>query len=510
MLMAIVLAGCQSVGGLDLNETIVKQIDVTTLEQRQTITFDMELNEAAEEFEVPAFVKNLQHVKIEISHAKLQANNQWLMGSLTFGKGTIPFELHIDQQAARIDIGGLARPLILDVSMLYEANSETLVNEVRTIAKQVLSYLVGSLPNPPGLTVEQVTTKINGTDTNLHKVHAAFNGEQLGDLVIQVMDNLANDEEGLRTTLRSIIEWVIALPPELKEQLDVVEIPTQEEIDESVEEGVETLLALFTEARDELTNTQKDNPEEWRIIFDSGIEVTTDVYVDQSLNIRKSDAELRIAPALFAEEDSPIRSIHIRSTLENWNVDGDVAIPAVQKPFNALEVEQLDEMRPYQIVRMLEKDSVLYDLLKNDMQIDDQYFTLSGTWGVPFLLDEDGAAYVPLRISVEGLEGRITYVDKDGLIKFYDPAGQNNVVLQVGSDEALLNGELIQLLSPLFVNGPYAYMSADDLFGMLDAEYEVELYDPFRGVNFEEWDMEMEDFDPSDYLEYTMTVVRDL
>lgn len=355
---------------------------------------------------------------------------------------------------------------------LGEEPQRQIMEAGRELFKNVAAYFVNGLPNPPVITVDRVTSPVNGVSTNLMKIHAEINGEQLGELIPVYLDNLVKDKEGFRNTLRGIVQWAMELPPELKELFGAEELLAENfDIDTVVEEGVNELFPLLEDAQDELAEARKD--EEWKEVFDKGITAKADLFVDDSLHLRKSQVEINIAPAIFAKEEFPITNIKILSSGEMWNVNGDVDVPAVQVPINALKLDGLDDMQAFQFVRVFEEDSVLYGILKNDFKIDDQSFELSDEWGIPFFVDSEGVAYVPIRATMDEFGVRLNVPSAKGEIRFYDQATEQSFLLRRGSAKAVVNGEAITLKHKIVTDGPIAYASAEDLLGLLRAEYKV-------------------------------------
>nr|WP_255807686.1 stalk domain-containing protein [Cohnella mopanensis] len=130
-------------------------------------------------------------------------------------------------------------------------------------------------------------------------------------------------------------------------------------------------------------------------------------------------------------------------------------------------------MEAFQFVRLFEEDSVIYGLLKNDFKIDDQSFELSDEWGIPFFIDSDNVAYVPIRSTMEEFGVHLNVPEAKGQIRFYDQATEQSFVFQLGSLKATVNGQAIKLKHKIVTDGPFAYVSADDLFGLLGAKYKI-------------------------------------
>ncbi|WP_256759796.1 stalk domain-containing protein [Cohnella sp. WQ 127256] len=485
-----IIVGCQSIAGFNLNNMILNQLDVTQQEQSQQFELEVELNEkvlSAEGAEITDIINAFRKVTLNITHSKRDdKGNQWMTGVLSFGKGDIPFTFHLDSKALRFDVGGAHRPLIVEIPDMNSllgtdveegvsgANMQQAIMEtVRPLLKNIASYLVKSAPNPPVLKLERVTLPVHGVTTSLTKVHAELNGEQLGELIPVFIDNLIQDKDGLRSTLHSILQWIEELPPELKQAFGDDELFAEElDSDTFVEEGYNAVLSALSDAKKEIDEARMDD-EEWQEVFDKGVTMSADLFVDDSLHLRKSAVEINIAPAIFSEGDSPLKSIKIRSNSEMWNVNGNVEIPAVKIPLNALTIGELADFEPYQTLRLFDENSVVYKVLKNDFQVDDQSFELSNEWGIPFYIDSNDVTYVPLRATMDNFGVKLNAPSANGEIGFYDRATEQAIVFQTGSTKATVNSKSVTLAHKVENDGLYTYVSADDLFGLLHAQYSI-------------------------------------
>ncbi|MBB6670921.1 hypothetical protein [Cohnella nanjingensis] len=486
-LLLTVLVGCQAVGGLNLNDMIVNQLDVKSSEGRGTIEVAFDWDDeglAAAGEEAKQKIEWFRKITLQIDEMKSdEQKGIYLNGAISFGKGSIPFVLQADKEKMLLRVSGAERPLVLDMAAtggqipglgdlgFGDAGKEQAMQEaVKQLVRQAASYLVGHLPNPPVVQVEAASQPINGVQTELTKVHAELNGKELGELVPAFLGSLSQDEEGLRGLVQTVVQWVKDLPPDVKLALGMTDdaLPTEADIDE----GVQGLLGFLKEARDEVDQAKQDPS--WTTAFDDGISLKTDLYVDKSLHVRKSDTELQVAPAAFAESGIPLKGITIRSSQESWNVNGEVALGPVQVPADAITVEQLAAMKPYQLVKQFSVNSVVYGLLKNDLKIDDQSFTLSDEWGVPFATDEDGGVYVPLRETLHQMDISLSYDPVSKKLRFYDEPTMQDATLKVGSANVTVNGTDRAWTYPLVSLDGVVYAYADDLLGLLHAEYKLQ------------------------------------
>ncbi|WP_186438416.1 stalk domain-containing protein [Cohnella terricola] len=489
-LLLAVIVGCQSVGGVNLNDMLLKQLDVSKQEQSQSFELTFDVNEELLAEEGPDIVKAVnafKKVALNITESKVdEKGNQWMTGVFTFGKGTIPFTLHIDAKAVRIDVGGAKRSLVFELPDMEQAFSlegkdagesrQAIVESVRELMKKVASYFVKGLPNPPVISVDRVTQPIHGESTALTKVHAELNGEQFGELIGVYLDNLVKDREGFKAAVKNVYLWMADMPQEMKEAFGVSDLfDGDADLDEMTDTVTVLLFPKLKEAQKEYKEFR--GTDDWKEAFDKGITMKADMYVDDSLHLRKWAMDINIAPAALTVEDSPIRSIKLAASGEIWNVNGKVEVPAVQVPRNALSVEELSDMQSFQIVRLFEEDSAMYDLLKNELHVGDQSFQLSSEWGVPFYVDSKGVAYVPIRSTLKEFGIRLSVPKAAGEIRFYDEATGQSFVLRKGSAKATVNGKSVTLAHKITADANFTYVSADDLFGLLGAEYEITEYE---------------------------------
>ncbi len=141
-LILAVIVGCQSIGGLNLNDMILKQIDVSRQEQSQLFELEIQFNEeliSREEPEIAGMVKAFGKISLNIVHAKMdEQGNQWINGVFSFGKGDIPFTLHSDSKTVRFDIEGSKRPLIIelpDTGLALEQSQQAMAETIRQLLR---------------------------------------------------------------------------------------------------------------------------------------------------------------------------------------------------------------------------------------------------------------------------------------------------------------------------------------------------------------------------------------
>lgn len=487
-LLLAVLVGCQAVGGLDLTAMLVKTLDMKSTETSGSIDIQLDWDKEAlaEDYPEAAKIADLfSHVTLTIEHAALAEDGRASIdGKIGLAKGSIPFSLVQGPDALVMRVDGMERPIAvkLDEGDEFPSLTGTLYGGVagggdaakdamREMYKKAASYLIGHAPNPPVVDVSSANEPVHGVSTALTKVHAELNGQQLGDLVPQFLDSLAKDKDGLRQLLADVVKMASELPPELQQSLGLDEedaLPSAEEIGQAVDE----LMSSIDEASKQVAEA-KTEPE-WSQIFNDDISLKVDLAVDSDLRIRKEAAEIRVGAELFAMMEAPLKGVTISYSEEHWNMNGDVQVPAADIPSNALNADEFFGQQPYKALRQIDKGSVLYDLLKNDLQIDDQEFALSSEWGQTYLTD-GGVIYVPLRETLDrfGIDNLSITQNNGKYLRFYDEAIQEQVQLQIGAKTASVNGSSVNLKHPVRVVKGVTYVSADDLFGIMHAEYSI-------------------------------------
>lgn len=476
LLLLVLLVGCQSVGGVDLNAVLSKQQDVQSSEASGSLEVALDWDEEAfayEDEEAVRLLHQLSRFKLVFHNVKEDGQGGLLAkGTLSFGKGDVPFTIHADSKAALVEVDGAKRPFAVDLASgeTEFAFSSAIEDSANRISRKLFSYVVTHLPNPADIRTSKESVPINGVATDLTKVSAKLNGRELGDLIPVFIDSVLQDEEGLRAVLKEFILWTQDVSAEAAAGQEDEWRLTEAEIDGQVQEAIDSLK----EARKELDRIRTDEESGWSDLFSDGASLAFDAYVDASLQIRKLSAEAKIDTSALSEDSVPLRGVTIRLEEENWNLNADLAIPAVNVPRNALTEKELDTMSPVRLVRTFETDSVLYDLLKNDLQIDDQEVWLSSYWGDSYFYDKDEVLYIPVRETVSGFYDTLVYDQAKRSINFYDEATYRSVSLKPGSAWVTVDGKAVKWSRPVVSVDGLAYAPADELLGLLGATYSFE------------------------------------
>lgn len=503
LLLALVLvfvAGCQAIGGVDLNAVLKNTLKVTSSESKQTVAFKLQLDEEAigdlldEEV---AITKLLSNVELQFDHVKIQdSSNASFDGKLTLGDSTsIGFSMKMNESKAIVEIEGAKQPFILDMTgaSLTEltgiestatapaASEESLTALGRALIDTVGGYAIDNLPNPEKIDVKPITETINGESVALMQVHAEMDGKAIWAWVKKYVDALVADQAGLEKMIKGIVE-VLSSNPDVWEALGTVnpfeesgelDAPTTEEL---IQQAIDEAIVMLKELQAELKAMETEDPESIETMLGDNLNVKADVYVDSKLDIRKQALELSYT--LPAEEDEeqeltffPIKGFTLSSVSELWNVNGDVKADAVVVPASGVDENQLLELSDYQFMKLFKDDSVVYDILRNKLHLNRQSvsFYTESDYNPPIVV-QGGITIVPLRSIADEFGGVLTYDPKTKAITLVDEATNTTIVLKIGSDKVLVNGVSATWSFPVTSIDGTAYVPARHLSNALKAK----------------------------------------
>ncbi len=453
--LLLVLAGCQSVGGLDVGKALTSGLTVNSSEGQGSVSIALELNENADmNSEEAKLFKLFNPLTITIDSAKQSgAMTQSVKGSIGYAKGDIPFELSIDQGAIALQIEGVDRPVVLDSSNL--SNSEggsfplqglqdlqnQLMPKMQDLLKVAADFFVKNAPNPNTISVESVSQTIHGETTSLHKVHAEIYGDELLGLVKQTLQNILDDEDGLQALLGQVYDVVVPLLQEsMKDQDGLNDVQTGMLSNKVL--AVSFLNSMVKQALQSFLDDFDNQAAELDLgIFNTNNYFKIDYYVDNELMARKSDFELRIEPQV--DEAEALKAVVITGAFESWNINGEVTVDAI----DASGGIPLDlEANPVGYLKYIDHDSQLYALLKNDLQVTRKTVVLNMNESA----DTDSAVrpyikqyvtLVPARFISEELNAEVGWEGSTQTVTIVDLETGKTIVIRIGSDETTVDGQ---------------------------------------------------------------------
>ncbi len=483
----LIAAGCQAVGGKDLNSMLSNAFKVTSSESKQSLSLKFDLNEDVLAFYdvTDTFMFSLlSDVKIELDQVRVADRDKGEMsfeGNVTL-KDTKPihFAAQLTNTLMSFQVDGAKQPFVIDLREYMDDEDDMeldllAMNQFQLkVFEKASSLFIGHLPNPKTLTVEPVTEKINGIDTSLFHVHTEFDGEELWKLAKGFLDSLLKDREGITafmTELFTLFEENAEIAYWLEGFYDSSELdaPTKEEM---IKEAVEELIEEVSEFRKEMDKSSVSTVM-MQTFINKNLKLEADLYFDDKLDMRKQDIKLSLD---FANgEDAafiPFGKIELTSASEMWNVNGEVKAdkPIVTK--DSVDLIELDYMEGFEVVKLFEEDSFIYDLLKNKLHITKQeYYAFNDEYNAPVMMP-GYITLVPIRDVAYAFGAETSYDAKTKTITLNDIATGTIIKTQVGSDIAIVNGKEVKWSFPTTIIDSTGYVAARSLSDALEAKIE--------------------------------------
>ncbi|MFF2885313.1 copper amine oxidase N-terminal domain-containing protein [Paenibacillus sp. NPDC057967] len=468
----LIAAGCQSVGGLDLNQTLKNSLKTTSSESKSTLEFKLNLDEKAikdaienEEAtdEDVALIRLFSNVKLELHQLQASHTRLSVEGKLTLGEQpvSVGFSAKADEKTLVVELEGAKQPFTFDLTgetylelngidaeeaALPEGAEESLTKLGFDMMDIVSHYGITNLPNPKDLKVTPVSEPINGVETGLMHVQFSLDSKGLWDWAGSYLDALIADREGLQAMVKGILE-LFESNKALLESLGETDLLGTGTLDApTLEEQAEEAAGMLTEElvylRDEMKSLEKEDKESLDAFFNEALKLNVDVYVDSSLHIRKTQYDLSYTSADTVQEMGlPFTGLSLKLNTEQWDVNGDVKPAAPVVTEDAITLEEAEYMQGYDVVKLFEEDSFIYDLLKNKMHITYQaYYGFPESFYNPPIVMPGYITMVAVRDVAEDFGAEVTYDPKTRTITVADRGTDTKIQFQSGSDKVIVNG----------------------------------------------------------------------
>lgn len=480
----LIAAGCQAVGGIDLNKVLLDNAKTKSMTGSSSIGLELMLNEEALnklDPEEKNIIQLFSKTKLELSDVKQQdANHVSVKGSFTYGKGSIPFAMSASGDRIVLQLEGAKRPIVIQTAGLYGADrgimelAQQMQGQLTESGQKLFDaaggYLIKNLPNPKTISVDKVEETIHGEKQSLHKVHTEFYGNEIIDLLKSLITNLLNDEKGLKEAVAQITEITLSMMQQIgaggSGEDFVLPQPTEEEKAQAVEELYTMIHNGLKEAVSQFDELEKEATTSLSAILNDKTYLKADLYVDGDLKVRKSNFELAIVPnftdaakqqlselgelegvAGVEQELEGLEGIKLTVTNEMWSVNEEVAIDTIDtKQVYPLYLNEYTKLTPNGFLNMLDSKSTLYGLLKNDLHITRNELKLydDGYSLFPPIVEGD-VTYAPIRYVAEGLYANVVWNEEKQQITVYDEQSGKTIVMTMGSSKADVDGREIDL-----------------------------------------------------------------
>jgi hypothetical protein len=491
LLLFILLAGCQVVGGYDVNKALTSNLKVQSYEGKSSVSFEFMWDETYGELnDELAILKSLGEIRVDLYDVKMKdIHTMSAKGGLHFSRGEIPFFITLTEEEMAIEIEGAERPILISLmgaALPYEFAEiqEELSGKSAELLQTMGGFLISNAPNPKNISLSTGMENVNDQSLFLYQVHAEVYADEILGLIKQTLVNILADEEGLKEVLGQVYDILMpvvidALRAEAEssyseyEEFDEYDYYQEEDmftdlygdylsmvvpylenktlVVEFLYTTIHVLLDPIVEEFDELSAELVSDDE--FDFFNEQSYVKTDLYFDTSMNLRKQDFEVVIEPNL--QDNEGLKGVRITGTQERWNVNQAVNTDVLDTS-DAYEVDLYSD--PMELSEMVDQDSILYDLLKEDLKIFRKEIYL-------FVSNDDEELYnhayiknqtamVPVRFISEELGAKVLWDAETNQVTVSDPLTETEIILTVGSTTAHVDGEAVQLpIGPEFKNG---------------------------------------------------------
>ncbi|MCP3775113.1 copper amine oxidase N-terminal domain-containing protein [Paenibacillus sp. MZ04-78.2] len=506
-------AGCQPLGGLDMNQAIENEWKTDTYEASLSMGLQYGVGDTSalsksDKEGLPlwnGFQLNVSSLKVNRKEQTMSAK-----GSLSAAKLNLPFAVSLDKNGAVLNVEGANKPIVIadwrtneltglshELTMYDDYwfySLKRLMKELhwadqQEVTKKAIGLLAKNLPNATSFAVDKKTETIQGQTVSGHQLRFDMSDKEFASLFRSMFKNMALDDQGLRELAVVIYD---KFHPELKE------LGFVEELFEDRQLGTE---AVYTGAKAIALYLSSEAGRTWERELLSPIKLKAEAFVDESKHIRRWNAEIAVQSPEGLEDE--IRGGKLTVRMDRWNINGDVK-PDIISTKDAIPYEDLsneDNLR-----QAVQPDSAFYKLLKEQLRITEKYLyfyiwpesDLDGASGAEAggteaylaydytaYISSNNTAYVQGRELGEGLGYKVVW--DAGTKTMTIASSQTEIVLKAGSATARVNGTDKSMGEPAAMKHGALYVPvrfvAEQLGAKVKTEgeesvYSIEIYKP--------------------------------
>lgn len=454
--LLLVLAGCQSVGGLDINKVLTGGLDVKSSESNMTFSLNAEPAEgiSAEDKEIVDLINSFS---LSVSNAKQQDNgNISVIGTIGYKKLSIPFTLFMDKETLVFNVEGAKQSFYYPI----QGNEEILGTvgfdsaKYKGLSALLTKFMVKNLPNPGVINITPVSETVYGQQMNLTKLHTEVTGDELPALLKGFLKSISKDSEGFTAFISGLYDYLYPVITEMGVDnkdllfLGLGEIPLEDKegvvtvLHDVVKLAVDTALLVYDKQLDSL---YKSTPEV-KTVLSKDTKLQVDIFLDSGLQVRKQNVNLKVA--LPATEDLPLKSISFKAESQIWNINGSVTADTISTT-GALDISSA-QLTPGETLRAFEEGSAVYGILKNDLGITKRSIVIAPDDDYYYPIVKGNTTYVPLRYIAESLDAAVEWNPVNSSINVTDDVYGDKLVFKVGSSNVLVNGKNVKIAEPVF------------------------------------------------------------
>ncbi|ANS73889.1 hypothetical protein AWM70_04305 [Paenibacillus yonginensis] len=452
--LLLVLAGCQPVGGFDVDKMLLGNAEVKSAESNLNLSLHFEPNSSATK-EDQECIELINSLSLKLDNVKIQnASKLSATGELDSSKFRIPFKISLNEDALAVQLEGAKEPFYLPLTdeMANTGFSGLNPEKSQELAKQIQSFVIKHLPNPSVIGVSKVNETIHGEQLSLTKLHAEVSGDELTGLLKTFLEALSNDQEGLKTLIGGLYDNLL---PVLKEEgltnlqnldsgLGNVSLDDRDAVIAETFTKLQKALDLVVLSYDETVNQMFKEQPEAAAVLSKDTKLTTDIYVDNSYKLRKQDLELKVN--LPQSGEVPFKSFSYKVSSEQWNVNETIQADLLNTD-NGVDLSG-DSVTPGTILRNLDAQSEIYKLFRNELGLTKRLIPIDPEYDD--IIVKQNTTMIPLRYLAEDLDATVQV--KDGSIVVTEDLDGGQLIFKPGAATAVVNGNNVSLPQPVFVD----------------------------------------------------------
>ncbi|SFK77011.1 Copper amine oxidase N-terminal domain-containing protein [Paenibacillus sp. 1_12] len=470
----IMLTGCQSVDGYDLNKVMQNSFSIQSAESAQTIALELTPNPLATNMNTDdkKALELFSNIKLTITEAKQQDfTHASMKGIFEYNKGKIPFQMTVTDQDYTILVEGAKKPIVIHNNGSMQQAQQSLSKEMQDLTKQMYqnaykwypsigSFFTGILPNPNKISVSSGSEMVGTEGLNGKKIHVELKGSELVELTRSLLKNLLADDKALKEVLGQIYDLLVPIVKQALKENQGESSPYDDMISPYLNNKTLAVELAFTYITSQVKQIVEyydtyvrelslpGSGDSLKVLLSDNFSVKTDLFVDNDLMPRRSTNEIMLT--LPDDNKTAVKSIKLTTTSQMWNINKPVKAAVIDTSAGLTEITSLS--KPNQILAALDPKSSLYELLKYDLHITKKDINLlmdnySGFDDTTKPFYRDGVIMVPARFVVEKLDAEVNWNASNQQVTVTDPLSGVVIKLNIGSKQAIVNG----LIKPLEV-----------------------------------------------------------
>jgi hypothetical protein len=493
--MLVVVAGCQSVGVVDVNQAVANHFKVQSGEANVNVAIEL-IPSVSITTEQKAVLDKIKNISITFSDIKTQdAQHASYKGELSTARGKIPFQIYTNTDQTIIKVDGAKKPIVFDHKQMLigtalgsntsspaqtalSAISGPLLQKSAEIIPLVASYIARHIEvNPTTISVTPVTETIHSESLSLNKLHTEITGTEAGEMLQKLIANIAGDEKGLKDLLGAVYD---SLAPELLKNKDTMN-PLILLVLQNKEQAVTFMYGMLqdyiSKAAEQSSTKIKDSK-----TFTDQMSIQTDLYLDSELLTHKTSIEA-VLPAPDGN-DKGLSAIKVSASSEKWNINKPVTADPIIVTGDSLQMGVNGSggklINVSKLLSIFDKQSTAYLTLKEDMQLTRKRLSMTmgqdagqdpGDSGKPFI--KNGTTLVPVRYVVENLDADVKWDGDKKQVTVHDDLSGNEIVFTINNKTALLNGKPVTLETEAIINSggstyvPVRFITEEGLGGKI-------------------------------------------